>query len=115
MRNIFTSQNVLSYALAFVVIWFGINEILSPSDWVVFAPAFLGTENLAIYAVIAHGILLSICGLLLIFNVYRKLAGIILSLLFIEIIVDLLISSGLSDITVRDIGLLGASIAIALE
>ena len=115
MKNINASKYILGLALGFVVVWFGVNEILTPADWTVFAPTFLGTGNLVIYAVMAHGIILSICGILLAINLYRKFAGIILSLMFLEIVTGLIISSGLSDIAVRDIGLLGVAIAIALE
>ena len=108
------AELVLQIFLAFVVIWFGINEIISPADWLVFAPAFLGTSGLALALVLAHGIILTLSGLLLVIGKFTRVVGIILSLMLIEIIVNLIISSGLTDIVVRDIGLLGLALAIAL-
>src|SRR3989344_7216728 len=100
-------ENILSYFLAFVVIWFGINEIFNPESWVVFLPEFFENFDVVNILVIGHGILLTLCGLALVFNFYRKYIAIILSLILANIIVTLLFSSGLSQIAVRDVGLLG--------
>ena len=108
-------ENVLSWGLAFVAGWFGVNEILSPGDWVVFAPPFLGTGSLALGLVTLHGVVLSVCALLLALNYYRRVAGAVLALVFVEVIAGLVYSSGLSDIAVRDIGLFAVSLALALR
>jgi hypothetical protein len=111
----FTPNNVISWALAFVAAWFGLHELFQPGDWVVFAPAFLGQGSFAIALVIVHGIILTTCAFFLVLNYYRRVAGIVLVLVFIEIITGLIFASGFSDIAVRDIGLLGMALAISIS
>ena len=108
------AENVLSYFLAFVVGWFGLNEIFAPQEWVTFAPSFLGSGTLAISLVVIHGVILVSCAILLFFNMYRRIAGIVLALIFLEVVTDLIIQTGLSDIAVRDIGLGGMASALAM-
>ncbi len=108
------APNVLSYFLGFVVLWFGVGEIMSPQNWIAFVPDFLGNGQLATIAVLLHGLVLSACGLLLIFNYYRRLAAAVIGLLLVEIIINLYAQAGLSDVAVRDIGLLGMAIALAI-
>lgn len=105
-------EHILSYALGFVVAWFGLNEVLRPQEWVTFAPAFLGDGTFALTLVVLHGIVLVSCALLLFFNVYRKIAATILALIFVEVIFGLVTQTGLSDIAVRDIGLCGMAIGL---
>ena len=112
LRTITRPENIFSYALGFVVTWFGINEIFAPQEWVTFAPAFLGTGALAISLVVIHGIVLVSCALLLFFNLYRRVASAILVLIFAEIIFGLVTQSGLSPVAVRDIGLCGMAIGL---
>lgn len=112
--NVLRPVDVLSYALAFVVSWFGINEILSPVDWVTFAPSFLGGGALATDLVVFHGIILTTCAILLVFNYYRWIAASVLVLVFAEVITELIVVTGLSDLAVRDIGLGGTALGIVL-
>lgn len=114
VRIVTDPENVLSYVLGFVVAWFGLNEILAPQEWVAFAPPFLGDGTLAINLVVIHGIVLASCALLLFFNIYRRIAAAILALIFAEVIVGLVTQTGFSDIAVRDIGLCGMAIGLAL-
>lgn len=114
IRVLTNPENVLSYALGFVVAWFGLNEIFAPQDWVTFAPPFLGTGTFAVSLVIVHGVVLASCALLLFFNLYRRIAAAILALIFVEVVVGLVTQTGLSDIAVRDIGLCGLSVGLAL-
>lgn len=114
MRAVTNPENVLSYALGFVVTWFGLNEILAPQEWVAFAPPFLGTGSFAVSLVVIHGIVLTSCALLLFFKVYRRIAAAILALIFVEVVIGLVTQTGLSDIAVRDIGLCGLSIGLGL-
>ena len=108
-------ENILSYALGFVVLWFGINEVMNPAAWSVFVPEFLGTGEWINTLVLLHGILLIISGLGLIFNFYRRLFAGIVAILLLGVIFSLISVSGLDEIAVRDIGLLGIAIALALK
>ena len=106
-------ENIFSYALGFVVTWFGLNEILAPQEWVAFAPPFLGTGTLAVSLVVVHGVVLVSCALLLFFRLYRRVAAGILALVFVEVVIGLVTQTGLSDIAVRDIGLGGMATGLA--
>ena len=106
-------ENIFSYALGFVVSWFGLNEILAPQEWVAFAPPFLGTGTLAVSLVVVHGIVLVTCAVLLFFKFYRRIAAAILALVFVEVVIGLVTQTGLSDIAVRDIGLGGMATGLA--
>lgn len=103
---------ILSWSLASVTFYFGLNEIISPKDWVAFVPGFLGSGNLANTLVIIHGIALCTIGLAFILNYYRRVAAALFCLMLLEIIFNLLFQSGLSDIVARDVGLFGAAAAL---
>ncbi len=107
-------EEVLAYSLSFVVFWFGINEVLTPGGWRGMVPVFLG-GFVPKYLVLAHGTVLILCGLGMLFNFYRRVAAIVLCLLLIEIVVSLLMMGGLSAVAVRDIGLLGMAFALTLK
>ncbi|MDR3572158.1 MAG: hypothetical protein P4L81_08330 [Candidatus Pacebacteria bacterium] len=113
LRIVTNPENILSYALGFVVSWFGLNEIFWPQEWVTFAPPFLGDGTLAVSLVVLHGIVLASCALLLFTDTYRRYAAALLALVFLEVIVDLTTQTGLSDIAVRDVGLCGMSTGLA--
>ena len=108
------TQTILRLFLAFVVIWFGLQEIFTPDTWVTFVPTFLGQGSLALDLVIVHGIILTVCAVLLIFKLYTRLAAWIVVVLLLEIIINLIFKSGFSGLVVRDIGILGMALAIAL-
>ena len=112
IKTALNQETIISYTLAFVVLWFGLSEIFFTKDWVGFAPAFLGTGTLAYAAVVSHGVILALAGLMLVFNFHRRVAALVLVLIFTEIIVDLLLESIAADIIVRDIGLWGLSWAL---
>ncbi len=106
------SATILAWSLAIVLSYFGVSEIFSPQDWTAFAPAFLGTGNLVIALVITHGILLSMAAAALILNYHRKIMSAAVILLLLEIVANLVVQSGFSDVVIRDIGLLGAAISL---
>ena len=114
IRALTNPENIFSYALGFVVAWFGLNEIFAPQEWVTFVPKFLGDGTFALIMVVIHGIILTSCALLLFFKIYRKIAAGILALMFAQIIIELITQTGLSDIAVRDIGLCGTAIGLVL-
>lgn len=107
-------ETVLAWGLAFVVIWFGANEVLKPEDWVGLVPAFFGGGTLATWLVLAHGATLVLCGLAIALDIYRFAAAAVVSFMLAQIVFSFIIQSGLSDVAVRDIGLLGASLSLTL-
>ena len=85
------SDLIVRYFLAFVVIWFVINELLYSEIWTSFVPDFLSHGNLGVTLVIAHGIILCLCGLSLVLYFYPKIAGAFLALMLLEIIFNLIV------------------------
>ncbi len=112
IREKLNTEIILSFFLAFVVLWFGINEILYTQDWIGLVPGVLKNAFPVNFLVLFHGMTLTVCGLALVFNIYRKIAAAVIAFLLLEIIINFLFVSGLSGVAVRDIGLLGMAIAI---
>lgn len=106
------TEIVLSFFLAFVVLWFGINEIFYTQNWVGLVPEFLKNLFPVNLLILAHGTVLTLCGIALVFNIYRKIAAAAVAFLLLEIIINFLFVSGLSSVAVRDVGLLGMALAI---
>lgn len=109
-----TPQHVLSWALAFVFIWFGLSEILTPVNWTSYVPPFF-VESWLIPLVVIHGAVLVGAALLLILNIGRRIAAAITAFMLLQIVVTMIIdNNGLSPIAVRDIGLFGAALSLVL-
>ncbi len=105
---------MMRLSLAFVFAWFGISEIFNPVYFSGYVPPFIANlpffnSNLFIQA---HGAVLTLLSLCLIFKFHLRLAGIINILMLMQIIGGLLLISGFNEIVVRDIGLLGLAISI---
>ena len=107
------TETILSLFLGFVVLWFGYNEITNPAAWAVFVPTYLNVGEMVNNLVIAHGAVLAAAGLAMIFNFHRRLAAGLIALLILGIVTTLLQVEGLTDVSVRDIGLLGMALALA--
>ncbi len=103
---------ILRFSVAFVIVWFGVHEILAPQDWIIFVPSFFGGGKLAENLVLIHGSLFCIFGAALVFNFHRKIAALFVSLMILQIIINFLFQTGLSDIVVRDIGIAGLAFSL---
>jgi len=111
--SIINRENILVCFLAFVLFYFGYNEITSPDNWVRMVPAFLNAGEMAKTLVLIHGGILVLAGLSLLFNFHRKTVALIVGLMLLEIIVNLIMTNnGLNATAVRDIGLFGMALAI---
>lgn len=106
---------ILSLFLAFVVIWFGVNEVIHPENWVSFIPEFADIGIDFSYLVIVHGIVLVLSGLAVAFDWNRRVAAGIIFLMILAVVLSFLSDGGLSSIAVRDIGLLGMALALTLK
>lgn len=109
------TDTILSLFLGFVVIWFGYNEVTNPEAWTVFVPSFFGGGSMIINLVMAHGVVLILSGLSVILNFHRRLGASVIALMIFSIVVTLISGSGLDEIAVRDIGLFGMALALAMR
>lgn len=106
-------QHILSWSLAFVFIWFGLSEVLTPESWTAYVPSYISTGNITSALVVVHGAILIGSAVLLIINIGRRVAAAIAALLLLQIVASMILEgSGLTPVVVRDIGLLGACISL---
>lgn len=107
---------ILRFGLAVVFLWFGIDKFIHPTYWqtVWISPKLISivdflssNKNQIVYASAVFEI---IVGLSLVSGIFAKL----FSLLAIFYLVAILLVNGLTEITVRDMGLLGGLLATLL-
>ena len=109
-----TSNLILRLGLAFVFLWFGIDKFIHPDYWInAWMPFWfqsilsrLGIGNLNF--IYANGIFEVVIGLCFIFNIFVKL----FALLTVLFLLSIIISFGLNEVLVRDVGLIGAALAL---
>ena len=102
-------------AVSFIFISFGVWELIDPQTWLGFVPSFLATLSFVLTLVRIHGLILTILGLWFIWGKYTKLASILGTLVILDIVVELFISSGWTDLLVRDIGIMLLVLSFAFE
>ncbi len=112
MRGGISSRLFVRLGLAVVFIWFGIDKFLAPEAWVGWIPSWLyrlirGWDTPFLYLLGGAEVAL---GLSFLTGWYMRMAAAAASVFLIAVIV----SSGFSDIIVRDIGLLGAALSLLL-
>lgn len=107
------SYHILRVGMAITFIWIGVLIIKSPESWAGYMQPW-AVKLLPVpieQALLGTAVLDIIVGLLLLIDWYAWVGGIIGTLHLISV----LVVSGISDITIRDIGLLTATIALAIE
>lgn len=102
--------------LAFVLIWFGAQELVDPGPWTGYLPTFMHFLP-AVPLILAHGYLLFALGCLVAIGLHTRIAAGLGTLLVVTIAVTLLLSPGGTALAVRDIGLttLGAAVTFASD
>lgn len=113
-NSIKTSNLFLRLGLAFVFLWFGVDKFIHPDYWInAWMPFWLqgalgrlGIGNLNF--IYADGIFEVVIGLGFVFNIFVKL----LALLTVLFLILVIISFGLNEVTIRDVGLIGAALAL---
>lgn len=104
-----TSARVL---LGLVLAWFGYHELVAPGFWTGYVPVLSATSQASKLLVLAHGWVLLVLAVALIAGVAPRVAAMIASLLLVEIVISLSTSGGLSDLVLRDVGVLGLSVSV---
>ena len=99
--------------LGLVLAWFGYHELVQPALWTGYVPVVSATSTVATLAVLAHGWLLLVLAAALILGAAIRLAAGIAALLLLEIVISLAATGGLSDLTMRDVGVLGLAVVLA--
>ncbi|HEY6278892.1 MAG TPA: hypothetical protein VIX86_21475 [Streptosporangiaceae bacterium] len=98
--------------LALVLAWFGYHELVRPGLWTGYVPAVSPSSSLAIAAVLVHGWVLLVLAVALAAGIATRAAALLAAVLLLEIVISLTLTGGLSDLTLRDVGVLGLAIAL---
>jgi uncharacterized membrane protein YphA (DoxX/SURF4 family) len=99
--------------LGLVLAWFGYHELVQPSLWTGYVPVVSATSSPAVLLVLAHGWLLLLLSVAIVAGVAHRTASAVAALLMLEIVISLTVTGGLSDLTMRDVGVLGLAICLA--
>lgn len=108
---------VMRVFLGFVLLWFGVNELMDPRYWSGYVPPlvlqfFPFSVNVFVQG---HGVVLSLLGLALFFKIHMRITGFVIMGVLLSIISGLIMIDGFNEIVVRDIGLFGLALAIWLH
>lgn len=98
--------------LGLVLAWFGYHELVQPSLWSGYVPGLSPSSTAALVLVLAHGWLLLILAVAIIAGVALRLAAAIAALTLAEIVISLWMTGGLTDLTLRDVGVLGLALVL---
>jgi uncharacterized membrane protein YphA (DoxX/SURF4 family) len=98
--------------LGLVLGWFGYHELAQPSLWTGYVPVLAPTSPAAVLAVLAHGWVLLMLAAALIAGIATRIAAAIAAVTLLEIVVSLTVTAGLSDLVLRDAGVLGLAICL---
>ena len=98
--------------LGLVLAWFGYHELVRPSLWTGYVPVLSPASGLAVILVLAHGWVLLLLAVALVAGVAARTAAALAAVLMLEIIISLTATGGLSDLTLRDVGVLGLAVCL---
>jgi uncharacterized membrane protein YphA (DoxX/SURF4 family) len=106
------APTLLRLAMASVVLWFGVSQLLNPSAWTVWLPSWVNALPItSVQFVLLNGVAELVLGALLLAGLFTRLAALILSLHMLVIAFHL----GYTDVGVRDAGLALATLAVAMH
>ena len=106
------ASTVARLLLGLVLLWFGYHELVSPGLWTGYVPIISATSHAAQVLVLAHGWMLLVLAAALLGGVAPRLAAAVAAMLLLEIVISLSVTGGLSDLVLRDVGVLGLAIAL---
>jgi len=108
---------LLRFCLGFILVWFGIQQVINPGEWVRFIPEIVSSYSPVggIGLIFLHGALLTLAAIGISLGLFPKWASLLAAALLLEIIVILLIGGDSSGLIVRDIGLLVMALVLALD
>jgi uncharacterized membrane protein YphA (DoxX/SURF4 family) len=98
--------------LGLVLAWFGYHELMQPALWTGYVPVLSSNSAVAVVLVLAHGWLLLMLAVALLAGIVPRLAAAVAALLLLQIVITLTVTAGLSDLTLRDVGVLGLAVCL---
>jgi uncharacterized membrane protein YphA (DoxX/SURF4 family) len=109
MSNQQYSSFILRLGLAFVVLWFSINQFMNPDAWVGLVPNFITFDP--IYAIYLNATFEILLGVMLLIGFHTQLFAVLFAIHLVPIIFSL----GYGPTSVRDFGLMIASLSLAFS
>ena len=106
------APTVARVLLGLVLAWFGYHELVQPGLWTGYVPLIQPQSAFAIVLVLAHGWILLMLAVALVAGIMARAAAVVAAVLLLEIVVSLTVTGGLSDLTLRDVGVLGLAIML---
>jgi uncharacterized membrane protein YphA (DoxX/SURF4 family) len=98
--------------LGLVLGWFGYHELVQPALWTGYVPVLSPASSMAVLAVLAHGWVLLVLAAALVAGIATRIAAGIAAITLVEIVVSLAVTVGLSDLVLRDVGVLGLAVCL---
>lgn len=98
--------------LGLVLAWFGYHELVAPRLWTGYVPGVATTSQVGVVLVLVHGWALLVLAVAIIAGVALRLAAAVAALLVLQIVITLTVTGGLTDLTLRDVGVLGLAICL---
>jgi len=106
------APTVARVLLGLVLAWFGYHELVQPSLWTGYVPVVPATSQVAIVLVLVHGWLLLVLAAAVMAGIALRAVAAATAVLLLEIVIGLTVTAGLSDLTLRDVGVLGLAICL---
>jgi uncharacterized membrane protein YphA (DoxX/SURF4 family) len=106
------APTVARVMLGLVLAWFGYHELVQPRLWTGYVPGVSPSSTFAIALVLAHGWVLLMLAVAIIAGVALRLAAAIAALALLQIVITLTITGGLTDLTLRDVGVFGLAVCL---
>jgi hypothetical protein len=102
-------------ATGVVLGFFGFWELTGPSQWTGYVPHAVGALVSPVSLVLFHGWILFVLSTAALIDFTPPLTSWIAVMFMAEVVVGLLLTSGLTDILIRDLGLLALALVWALD
>ncbi|HXP22151.1 MAG TPA: hypothetical protein VN840_21080 [Streptosporangiaceae bacterium] len=99
--------------LGLVLAWFGYHELVQPQLWTGYVPVIPATSTFALVLVLVHGWILLMLAVAIVAGVALRLAAAVAALLLAQIVITLTVTGGLTDLTLRDVGVLGLAVCLS--
>lgn len=106
------APTVARVLLGLVLAWFGYHELVAPQLWTGYVPGVSATSQLAVALVLVHGWVLLTLAVAIIAGIALRLAAAVAALALLQIVITLTITGGLTDLTLRDVGVLGLAVCL---
>ena len=98
--------------LGLVLAWFGYHELVQPALWTGYVPVLSAGSPVATVLVLAHGWVLLMLAVALLAAILVRAAAALAAILVLQIVITLTVTGGLTDLTMRDVGVLGLALAL---